>query len=87
MSRLLELALKLQEVGLINAAKVRQVQVHQCYWLLRESGVKPSAAVEVVAERFEVSPDTVEAYSRSKDRFAPLTTLPENAAEINRPQS
>lgn len=72
----IEVARRFVEVGLISEARFKRLQIHESYWVLRDGGASPERAQEAVAASFGVSEDTVQVYSRARDRYRTLDEIP-----------
>lgn len=71
-------ASKLMRLGLVPESRLRRLEIHTSYWILRDGGTSPGDAMMLVARQFQVSEDTVQIYSRRKDRYEPDDSEPQS---------
>jgi len=75
MNRLIQVAEALHAAGAMSRAQLRQIQIHQSYWVLRTAGVRPTVAMAQVSVAFQVAEDTVQVYTRDRARFDVLLQI------------
>ena len=83
MSATLDAARQLAKLGLVPRARLQRLEIHESFWLLRDSGTPPGEAALIVAGCFSVSEATVESYAKNRHLYDPS----EKSAEPSPPQS